>query len=299
MGKKIVVCGATGKQGGAVIRHARKRREWEVVALTRNPHGETARAGMAQGIKFIYGDLEDPSSLLDAFRSADYVFGVTQPWSPDYKKCHPGKEVHQGKNITEACRENGVRHLVMSTAAHWQEGKTGIPHVDSKLEVEAYVRQSSLSYTFLRPAQFMDNVGTSFFPVKKGSIRGFVDGMARVPYVAADDIGAFAALVFDQPEKFTGQGLNLVGDFLSGEELAQILSRIRGGETFRYRSFPKWLMRLWAKEFYAMRLAFEEFGKPPYRQDIQEVIASCRTLYPEMMTMERYLRSRGFDTLRW
>jgi uncharacterized protein YbjT (DUF2867 family) len=292
---KIVICGATGTQGGAVLNNVLKRPQWEVVAFSRNTDGEKAGRISRQGAVVKKGDLDDRQSLIEVFRGADYVFGVTQPWSADYKKCYPDREVIQGKNIVEACVADGVRHLVMSSAAHVVEGKTGIPHVDSKLDVEEYVQKSGLPYTFLRPAQFMDNVGASFFPVKKGLVRGFIKGDVRVPYVATHDIGAFAALVFDNPERFSGKALDLAGDFISGYELAQTLGRIRGGEKFRYKAIPGFLMRLFAREFYIMRKAFEDFGKPPYREDIQLLIAECRTIYPQLMSMEQHLLSRGFD----
>ena len=244
----VAICGATGSQGGAVLRHALKRSNWGIIALTRNPDSEKVRLIKGEGITIKSADLEDRKSLIEAFQEADYVFGVTQPWSPDYRKCYPNKEIEQGENIVEACLETGVKHLVMSSAAHIEEGRTGIPHVDSKLEVEEYTQDSGISYTFLRPAQFMDNVGASFFPVKKGSIRGFVDGDVRVPYVATNDIGAFAALIIDNPERFKEWGLDLVGDFISGNELCETMSRIRGGERFKYKSVPKFLMRILAKD---------------------------------------------------
>ena len=293
----VVICGATGHQGGAVVRHALKRSNWQITVFSRNPDSEKARLLKEQGVTVKKADLDDKKSLIDAFKDSDYAFGVTQPWSPDYRKCYPNKEVEQGKNIVDACLETGVRHLVMSSAAHMEEGRTGIPHVDSKLDVEEYTRNSGISHTFLRPAQFMDNVGAPFFPVKKGSIRGFVDGDVRVPYVATDDIGAFAALIMDDPERFRSQGLDLVGDFISGNELCETMGRIRGGERFKYKSIPKLLMRIFAREFYTMRIAFEEFGRPPYRDDVNDLIKECRNLYPELMTMEKHLLSRGFDSV--
>lgn len=293
--KEVVVCGATGNQGGAVLRHALKRPDWNIIALTRDTDNAIARSIEAQGAMVRKADLEDRDSLISAIRGAQYVFTLTQPWSPDYRKCYPDREIEQGKNIADACRETGIEYLVMSSAAHLEEGRTGIPHVDSKLDVEEYVQDSGLAHTFLRPAQFMDNVGQPFFPVKKGSIRGFVDGEVRVPYVAVNDIGFFAALAMDDPEKFKNQGLNLVGDFVSGIELCRIMSRIRGGEKFRYKSIPKILMRIFAKEFYIMRMAFEEFGRPPYREDVNGLIEDCRDLHPDLMTMEQLLISKEFD----
>jgi len=295
--KTIVVCGSTGHQGGAVVKHLLRSSNWNVVGLTRNPAGPSAQALKRQGVTVSQADLQESSSLITAFEGSHSVFGVTQPWAPDYRKCNPEAEIEQGRNIVDACLHAGVKHLVMSTATHFGEERTGIPHVDSKLAVEQYVMQSGVPYTFLRPAQFMDNIGQPYFPVKKGVVRGFVDGDAKVPYIATNDIGAIAALVFDDPGRFMGKGINLIGDFVSGIELCEILSRIRKGEKFKYRTIPKILMRIFAREFYSMRIAFEEFGRPPYSYDVTSEIERCRRLYPELMSVEQYLLSQGFDSM--
>ena len=76
----------------------------------------------------------------------------------------------------------------------------------------------------------MDNIGTDFFTVKKGRIRGFTDKDVKVPYIAARDIGEFAALMFEQPLLYRQKELDVVADFVSGGELALILGKIRNGE---------------------------------------------------------------------
>ena len=296
--KTVVVCGSTGHQGGAVAKHMLKLPNWQVIALTRNPGSAPGQALKQQGATVRQADLHDKSSLLGAFEESHSVFGVTQPWSSDYKKCNPNAEIEQGKNIADACSQTGVNHLVLSTAAHLAEGRTGIPHVDSKVEVEEYVMHSNVPYTFLRPAQFMDNVGQPYFPIKRGSVRGFIDGDARVPYIATHDIGAIASVVLDDPERFIGEGINLVGDFISGRELCDMLSRIRKGELFTYKTVPRILMRVFAKEFYAMRIAFEEFGRAPYIYDVTVEINKCKELYPALLSMEQYLVSQGFDSMK-
>lgn len=294
----VVVCGSTGHQGGAVVGQMLKRPNWNVIAFSRNPDSPGTQVLKKIGVTVRQADLEDKSSLIEAFREAHCVFGVTQPWSPDYKKCNPDAEIEQGRNIVDACLQTGVKHLVLSTASHMKKGRTGIPHVDSKLDIEEYTMKSEIPYTFLRPAQFMDNIGQPYFPVKKGRVRGFVDGDAKVPYVATDDIGMFAALAFEDPDGFVRKGINLIGDFVSGKELCDTLSRIRKGEKFKYSTVPKILMRIFAKEFYVMRIAFEEFGRPPYTHDVTAEIDKCRGLHPGLMSVEQYLLSQGFDSIR-
>ncbi|HEY4491996.1 MAG TPA: NmrA/HSCARG family protein [Acidobacteriota bacterium] len=292
----IVVCGATGRQGGALVRALLAADRWQVIGLSRSSSGDTVRVLKENGVTITNADLFDKQSLERAFSRAHGVFGVTQPWSTDYKKCDTEGEVRQGKNIIDACRDASVKHLVISTVMHFDEGKTGIPHVDSKLEIEEYADRSGIPYALLKPASFMDNIGSSFFPVKKGKIRGFVDADAKVPYVCCRDIGEVVARLFAEVAPAIGRKINLVSDFVAGNELCEIISRLRNGRRFRYRAVPKLLMRLFAKEFYVMRKAFESWGRPPYRKEILESIDFCRKQYPFLWTVEQYLKARGVDT---
>ena len=97
----------------------------------------------------------------------------------------------------------------------------------------------------------MDNIGAPYFPVRKGVVRGFVGGDAKIPYIACNDIGVFAALVFYNPDGFAGQGINLIGDFVSAMEVCETLRSIRKDEIFRCRTVSIILMRLFAKEFHS------------------------------------------------
>jgi len=297
MGKRnIVVCAATGNQGKAVVDALLKTGNWNVIALSRDPKSDRAQSLTRLGAEVNNGDIEDKASLIKAFAGAYGVFGVTQPWSADYKKCDVKKELLQGQNITQACKEIGIQHLVLSTVSNFGATHTGIPHIDSKLQIERDVVKSGTPYTFLRPASFMDNIGMDFFPIKKGSVRGFVDGDAKVPYIACCDIGTFAAIAFEHPELYQQKGINLIGDFVSGDELCEILSRLRNGEHFRYKTVPKILLRIAAKEFYLMRVFFEKNGRPPYPKEVFEVIDHCKQIYPNLTTVEGYLKRQGFDT---
>jgi uncharacterized protein YbjT (DUF2867 family) len=298
--KTIVVCASTGNQGKAVVEALLTRRLWRVIALSRDPESERARFLTQLGVEVRKGDIEDKASLLKTFTDAYGVFGVTQPWSADYKTCNIEKELLQGQNIADACKVNGIQHLVLSTVLNFGASHTGVPHVDSKLRIEEYVIDKGIPYTFLRPASFMDNIGMNFFPIKNGSIRGFVAADAKVPYIACADIGAFAAIALENPERYLGKGINLISDFVSGNDLCSILSRIRNGERFRYQAPPAFLLRLFAREFYLMRSYFEKNGRPPYPKEVDEVIAECKKSHPGLLTMEHFLKRQGFDkkTLR-
>jgi len=298
----IVVCGATGNQGGAVVESllaggARGR----VAAISRSPGGGAARALAARGVELRRGDLMDAESLVEAFRGARAVFGVTQPWSADYRTCDVRGEVEQGRNLVDACAAAGVAHLVLSTVLVEGPGPSGIPHVDSKIEVEIRARARGIPLTILRPGSFMDNIGMPFYPVKRNSVRGFVAPDAKMPYIACRDIGVMAARSFERPDEFIGREVNAVGDFISGKEIAAIFARILGVPGFRYTAVPAIAVRLFAREFWAMRRAFEKNGRPPYPSIIDEWLAETRRVCGEgnVTTMERFLEGRfGTGTTR-
>jgi uncharacterized protein YbjT (DUF2867 family) len=294
--KTIVICGATGNIGSAVVESLLRKKLWNIVALSRNPDGAKARALNAKGIKVIKADLQDKASLVSAFRGAHYVFGITQPFSSDYKKSDPKGEVVQGTNIIDSCIENRIEHLVLSTVFGHNEQTFGVSHLDSKTIFVEYLKKTNVQYIILKPASFMDNIGTSFFPVRKGTIRGLTDKDVQIPYIAVKDIGEFARLVFEQPDLYLKSELNLIADLVSGEELAKMLSRIRNGERFKYTTIPRLVMRLFAKEFYEMRVSFEKAGRPPYSLEYSSALKICKEMRPEIISLEQYLISQGYGS---
>lgn len=293
--KKLAICGVTGTQGGAVFDAMKNSEDWELIGFTRNLEQPKVSDLSSQELQMVKGDLADLDSLERAFEGAECVFGLTQPWNKSYTKVDTDLELKQGRNIVDACKKAGVKHLVFSSAAHGEEEKTGLPHVDVKIDIEEYTKNSGIGYTFLNPVQFMDNVGMRFLPVKKGKIRGFIDGHAKVPYVAVRDIGLMAKIALETPDDFLDKSIGLVGDLISGEEIAAIFSKMRN-EKFKYRDVPKWIIRLMSKEFYKMRLSFEEAGTSEETiAKFKEAIEICRKINPNMSSMEDYLKMVGWD----
>jgi len=292
VGGKIVVCGATGNQGRAVVRHLLASAGGEVVALSRAPESAPAAALARAGARLARADLLDRGSLVGAFRGAYGVFGVTQPWSSDYKTCDVAGEIRQGQNIVDACLEAGVEHLVLSTVLLLEAGRSGVSHVDSKIDIETYARKTPLPMTVVRPASFMDNIGSRFFPVKPGRVRGFVAGDAKVPYIASNDVGGLVSVAFAHPADFIGGEIHAMGDFASGFDIADILGRLQG-RPVRYTAPPASLMWLFAREFYAMRRGFERCGRTPYPPQFAKYMDETRRLWPDTMAVESFLRQWG------
>ncbi|EOZ98747.1 hypothetical protein A33Q_1401 [Indibacter alkaliphilus LW1] len=295
--KVIVVCGATGTQGSSVLEKLWDFRHiWHIIALTRNEKSEKANALRAIGVEVKQADLEDKNSLIHTFKGAYAVFGVTQPWSPDNKHCFPEKEIQQGKNIVDACVINDVSHLVYSSVLNFTSKPIQIPHVDSKLIIETYIKTNNLNYTILRLPQFMDNIGSSFFPVKKGVVKGFVDADAKVPYIYAKDIGKFVLKAFQHPGDFLGREVSIIGDIVSGYELGEIFQSIRKGQKFKYKSVPRILIRIFAKEFYTMRVFFETYGRKPFLDIPEKILKETKTIQPDITSMKDFLLLENFDS---
>ena len=287
----IAVCGATGQQGGAVLNHLEAQDHWHLRALSRNPDSEPARRIRDGGIEVVRGDLADVDSLRAAFTGAAGVYGVTTPMSPK-GKLDIETEMRQGRAIVDACADTGVGHLVLSTVLHIDDNVT-VPYLRTKRDIECYVIERGIPHTVLCPASFMDELGGEFLALKRGVLTGQADGDAKIPYVACTDIGAFAALAFAEPDRFIDPKLHLIGDFISGDDLAATLTRV-GARPVRHKVPPVWLMHIFAREWITLRRLFEGWGRPPHPQVLLDALADCRSMRPDTLDFEQYARRTGW-----
>jgi uncharacterized protein YbjT (DUF2867 family) len=280
----VLITGATGRQGGSVVRHMLPK-EWKLRALVREPGGAAAKALVEKGVEVVRGNLEDPASLEPAVRGVYGVYSVQDFWSVGAKR-----EVLQGKNLADAARKAGVEHVVYSSVGG-AERNSGIDHWESKWEIEKYIRKLGLPATMLRPAAFMENYYID--QVEIGILKGKLMDPIRAdkPYqtIAADDIGAFAALAFDRPKDFIGLELEIAGSELTNPEAAQVFSRVIG-KRVKFQKLPMPMVRLvLGKEFYQM---FRWFNAAGFQANIPEL----RRRYPEiqLQTLEQWLFNEGW-----
>ena len=182
--KTILVTGATGRQGGAVIRHMLPN-GWKLRALTRNPNGYTAKQLSGQGVEIVQGDLEDPASLERAARGVYGIYSVQDFWAVGFRR-----EVQQGKNLADIAKKTGVTHFVYSSVGG-AERNTGIPPWETKWEIEKHIRQLGLPATVFRPAGFMEIY--HMLELEVGLLIGrFLDPVRHdktYQSIATDDIG--------------------------------------------------------------------------------------------------------------
>jgi uncharacterized protein YbjT (DUF2867 family) len=283
--KAVLVTGATGRQGGAVIRHMLPK-GWQLRALTRNPSNHAAQELARRGVEVVQGDLEDPASLDRASRGVYGIYSVQDFWSIGAKR-----EVLQGKNLADAAKKAGVKHFVYSSVGG-AERSTGIPHWESKWEVEKHIRQLALPATIFRPAAFMDMyyLDQVEIGILNGKLADFIRADKPYQAIATDDIGAFVALAFECPEQFMGKALEIAGSELTNAEAAKVFSRVLG-KPVKYQKLPLLLARLvLGNEFYTMFRWFNNYG-------CKADIAALRRDYPQihLQTLEEWLRKEGWD----
>ena len=219
--RTILVTGATGKQGGAVLRHL-DGKGFRLRAMTRKPTGEPARALAARGIEVVEGDLDDGASVTRALKGAWGVFAVQNTWEAGVEK-----EEEQGKRIAHLAREHGVQHYVYTSvgSAHL---KTGIPHFDNKARIEEVVRGLKFpSHVVIRPVFFMENL------LSPWSLQGDKLMMALKPetvlqMVAVDDIGKFGALAFTRSEQLNRKEIDIASDAATMPRTAELLATAKG-----------------------------------------------------------------------
>ncbi len=271
----ILVTGATGTQGGAVARELLKR-GIPVRALTRNPGSESAQALADAGAEVVRGDFEDPDSLQAAMQGAHGVFAITDFWEHGY-----AGEVRHGDALIAAAETAGVAHFVY-TSASGVDGDTGIAHFDSKLEIEDMLTESDLAYTILRPVGFMDNWRYSIDEYRSGVYRSPRDATDQHQWIAASDIGFFAAEAFEHPEDWLGRTVDIAGDELSLAELVAVMSDVFGRPVvYEQISWDEYDASV-NEDIAAMNHWFAEDG-----YDVN--IESLRSRYPNLLSVREYL----------
>lgn len=278
--KKILVTGATGQQGGAVVRHLLAD-GWSVRALTRNINKPAAEALATAGVELFQGDFTDRVSLDRALDGVYGAFSVQQPWEHG-----PEKEVEQGKAFADAVKNANIEHFVYTSVGS-AETNTGIPHFDSKWEIEQYIRKIGLPVTTVRPVFFMENF---FMPdwkngIKQGTLAMALKEEKTLQLTAVDDVGGVVAMLFNQPGKYKNGIFEIAGDELTGSEIARIFAE-KSGKPLNFVELTVDQVREYSKE---MAIMFQWFNDVGYKVNIPK----AREMYPQLTSFETWVAGTG------
>jgi len=282
--KIILVSGASGRQGGALVKHLLNQ-HWRVRALTRNPNSPKAQELSSKGVEVLRGDMDDLESLKNALKGVYGVYSVQDFWSVGARR-----EVAQGKNMADAARTAGIGHFVYSSVGG-AERNSGITHWETKWEVEKHIRKLGLPATILRPAAFMENyyIDAVEIGILKGKLADPIRADKSYQTIAVDNIGGFGALAFERPKDFIGLELEIAGSDLTNVQATEVFSRVLGKKV-KFQKLPLPLVRLvLGREFYQMFRWFNEAG-------FQADIASLKRTYPEvhLLSLEEWLIKEGW-----
>ncbi|MGW0792785.1 NmrA/HSCARG family protein [Streptomyces sp. NPDC002911] len=223
----IAVLGATGGQGGAVLR-ALLEAGRSVRAVVRDPRSAKVRPLVAAGVEVVPGELTDADSLTAAFRGADAAYAITTPFQDGL-----GAEVAQGAAIIEAAARASLPHLVMASVAS-ADRETGIPHFETKARIERALTDAGPPATVVAPTYFYDNARGAQHDVASGILAMALPADRPLQQVALRDLGHVVAAVMADPNRWIGQRVEVAGDDPTPEQMARAIADAAGGPvTFR------------------------------------------------------------------
>ncbi len=301
--KLIAVVGATGMQGGGLVRAIlAEQGSFTARALTRNVGSEKAKALAGLGAEVAAADLDDVESLKRAFTGASAVFCVTNFW----EHFSPEREVAQAGNMAQAAKHAGVQHVIWSTLEDTRKwvplsdtrmptlmGKYKVPHFDAKGEADGVFRELGVPTTFLLTSFYWDNLIHFGMGPKKGPDGKLAFtlpmGDKKLPGIAAEDIGKCALGIFKTGREYIGKTVGIAGEHLTGAQMAAALTKALGQEV-RYNAVtPE---------------AYRKFGFPgaedlgnmfQCKRDFNDAFCSARspdvarTLNPALQTFDQWL----------
>lgn len=257
--KTILVTGATGRQGGAVVEHLLKN-GFNVKALSRTPESVSAQVLISKGITVVKGDMSNLQSLKDVMKTCDGVFSIQ-----NYFECGAEKEIAFGKNMADVAKHNNISHFVYGSVCN-ADSNTGVPHFESKHTIEKYIKSIGLPYTIIRPVKFMENyyIPQVFKGILGGKLFDSIQSGKKHQMIALDDIGKYVVEIFRSPEKYSGKTIEISGDELTNEEVANTMAHVLGKKV-KFKRLPLFIVKLvMDKELYLM---FNWFNKKGFTAD--------------------------------
>jgi uncharacterized protein YbjT (DUF2867 family) len=285
--KKILVTGATGRQGGGVIHHLLNS-DVAVRALSRTPESLSARLLADKGVEVVKGDMSDMSTLTTAMEGCTGVFSVQ-----NYFEYGGEKEIRFGKNLIDAAKQTGIDHFIYSSVCSADQN-TGVPHFETKHVIERHLVAANIPYTILRPVKFMENyyIPQVFRGILGGKLLDAIKPGKKHQMLAAEDIGRYASAAFQNRASSLSKTIELAGDELTNEQIAATIANVLGMKV-KFSRIPMPIVRLvMDKEMYLM---FQWFNERGFEANINDITASFPGI--KLTSLKEFLLNENWH--RW
>jgi uncharacterized protein YbjT (DUF2867 family) len=304
-GKKIIaVAGATGAQGGGLVRAilSDPSGEFTARALTRDPNSDKAKELAKLGAAVVAADVDDIESLKRAFQGAHGAYCVTFFWA----HFSPEKELANAHAMAQVAKDAGVKHAIWSTledTRRWVPlsdnrmptlmGKYKVPHFDAKGEADHFFTDLGVPTTILLTSFYWDNFIYFGMGPKKGPDGKLAItlpmGDKKLPGIAAEDIGRCAYGIFKEGHEFIGKTVGIAGEHLTGSAMAVAFSKALGQEV-GYNPVPPEVYRGFGfpgaedlGNMFQFKRDFEEYFCGARNLDV------ARSLNPSLQTFAQWL----------
>jgi uncharacterized protein YbjT (DUF2867 family) len=285
--KIIAVVGATGAQGGGLVRAilSDMTSGFAARALTRDVNSGKAKELARLGAEVVAADVDDAESLKRAFQGAYGAYCVTFFWA----HYSPEKEMAQATAMARAAKQAGIQHVIWSTLEDTRKwvplsdnrmptlmGKYKVPHLDSKGEANRVFTELGLPVTFLLTSFYWDNLIHFGMGPRKGPDGKLAItlpmGDKKLPGMASEDIGRCAYGIFKKGREFIGKTVGIAGEHLTGAQMAAALTKALGREV-RYNDVPPEVYRSFGFP------GAEDLGNMfQFKRDFEEVFCGARNL---------------------
>lgn len=277
--RTIFVTGGTGNQGGALARNLLQN-GFKVKILTR--HTESIKAGDLRrlGAEIIRGDLDEMNSFKNHLKDVNGIFS-----NPTYEN-GVNKEVKQGKVLADLAKAYSVPHLMYSSVGG-ADLKTGIPHFESKYEIENHVKSLGIPYTIIRPVSLYENF---LLPqvksrILKGKLVSPINRNTVQQFVSAQDIGRIGGEIFKNGEQYIGRTITVGAEQMDLEQAAAIFSEALG-QNIKYQKLPGLITRLvMGKDLFTM-FNWINAHNAIFVKDIE----ACKREFPGMVSLKSWIQ---------
>ncbi len=278
--RSILVTGATGNQGGAVARHLLRREHFAVRALVRDKNSTAAQILQQAGAELAEGDLNDRASLDRALQGVSGVFSV-QSFQDGLDA-----EIREGKAVADAAKTAGIEHFVYSSVGS-AERQTGIPHFDSKFQIEEHIRSLGLPTTIMRPVFFFYNYEMMRSTIEQGTISSPLNPDTKLQQLSEEDYGEMVAEVFERPADFVNRAIEVASVEMTMPEVAATFGRILGKPVEYHQISFEDFERQVGEEMTIMYRWFENVG---YAADFELLNRE----FSKLTDLESYLHNLGW-----